>query len=62
MPVLQKEEKLEVRNIHLKLIYCGKNISVCVFFGGLECVGRSFAYVAHLIFFRYVWFEPRELP
>ncbi len=33
------------------------------FLGGLECVGHSFAYVAHFVYF---WemsgFEPRELP
>ncbi len=26
-----------------------------IFFGGLECVGHSFAYVAHLVFHRDVW-------
>jgi hypothetical protein len=25
------------------------------FFGGLECVGNSFAYVAHFVFFRDAW-------
>ncbi len=23
----------------------------CIFFGGLQCVGNSFAYVAHFVFF-----------
>ncbi len=27
----------------------------CIFFGGLECVGHSFVYVAHFVFLRYVW-------
>ncbi len=27
----------------------------CIFFGGLECVGHSFAFVAHFVFLRYVW-------
>ncbi len=26
-------------------------IVFCIFFGGLECVGHSFAYVAHIVFF-----------
>jgi hypothetical protein len=26
-----------------------------IFFGGLECVGHSFAYVAHFVFLRDVW-------
>ncbi len=26
-----------------------------IFFGGLECVGHSFSYVAHLVFLRDVW-------
>jgi hypothetical protein len=31
-------------------------------FGELECVGHSFAYVAHFVFLRDVWIRPRELP
>jgi hypothetical protein len=32
-------------------------------FSGLECVvGHCFAYVAHFVFLRDVWIEPRELP
>jgi hypothetical protein len=27
-----------------------KNLFVVYFFGGLECVGHSFAYVAHFVF------------
>jgi hypothetical protein len=27
----------------------------CIFFGGLECVGHSFAYVAHFVFLRKAW-------
>ncbi len=26
---------------------------LCIFFGGLECVGHSFAHVAHIVFLRY---------
>jgi hypothetical protein len=42
------------------------NLVLYIFFGGPECVGYSFAYVAHtlryLIFIRDVYgFEPREL-
>jgi hypothetical protein len=32
------------------------------FFGGLEYVGHSLAYVAHFVFLRDVWIRPRELP
>ncbi len=33
------------------------------FFGGLECVGHSFAYVAYFVFLLEMsGFEPRELP
>jgi hypothetical protein len=30
------------------------------YFCGLECVGHSFAYVAYLIFLRYVWIRSPE--
>jgi|688.fasta_scaffold1064977_1 hypothetical protein len=28
-----------------------------IFWGGLDCVGHSFAFVAHLWFLRYVWIQ-----
>ncbi len=31
-----------------------------IFFGGLECVGHSFAYVAHLWFLRNVWIRTQS--
>ncbi len=31
-----------------------------IFFGGLECVGHSFAYVAHLWFLRDVWIQTKS--
>ena len=31
-----------------------------IFFGGLECVGQSFAYVAHFVFLRDVWIRTRS--
>jgi hypothetical protein len=31
-----------------------KNCVFCIF-GGLECVGHAFAYVAHFVFFGAVW-------
>jgi hypothetical protein len=34
----------------------------CIFFGGQECVGHSFAYVAHFVFFRDACIRTRELP
>jgi hypothetical protein len=30
------------------------------FFGGLECVGHSFAYVAHFVFLRDVWIRTQS--
>jgi hypothetical protein len=30
------------------------------FFSGLECVGHSFAYVAHLVFLRDVWIRTQR--
>jgi hypothetical protein len=33
----------------------------CVYyFGGLECVGRSFAYVAHFVFLRDFWIRTQR--
>jgi hypothetical protein len=29
-------------------------------FGGMECAGHSFAYVAHLVFFRHVWIRTQR--
>ncbi len=34
---------------------CDVSIFFCIFFGGLERVGHSFAYVAHFLFLRDVW-------
>jgi hypothetical protein len=30
-------------------------------FGGLECVGHSFAYVAHFVFLRDVWIRTQRV-
>jgi hypothetical protein len=30
------------------------------FFGGLQCVGHSFAYVAHFVFLRDVWIQSQR--
>jgi hypothetical protein len=30
------------------------------FFGGLECVGHSFTYVAHFVFLRDVWIRTQR--
>ncbi len=38
-------------NLKLFFVYC---------FGGLECVGHSFAYVAHLLFLRDVWIRTQS--
>jgi hypothetical protein len=32
----------------------------CIFFGGLECVGHSFAYVALFVFLRDVWIRTQR--
>ncbi len=46
---------------HLKLV--GRINFFVYFFSGLECVGHSFAYVAHFVFLRDVWIRIlRELP
>jgi hypothetical protein len=29
-------------------------------FGGLECVGHSFAYVGHLVFLREIWIRTQR--
>jgi hypothetical protein len=31
-----------------------------IFFGGLECAGHSFAYVAHYVFLRGVWIRTQR--
>jgi hypothetical protein len=33
---------------------------LCLFFGGLECVGHSFAYVFHVVFLRDVWIQTQR--
>jgi hypothetical protein len=37
--------------------YC---IFFCIFFGGLECDGHSFAHVAHFVFLRDVWIRTQR--
>jgi hypothetical protein len=51
---------LKVMDGHLLTV----RYTCCIFFGGLECVGHSFAYVAHLVFLGDVWggCEPKKLP
>jgi hypothetical protein len=34
--------------------------SICYFFGGLKCVGHSFAYVAHFVFLRDAWIRTQR--
>ncbi len=33
-----------------------------IFFGGLECVGHSFAFVPNFVFLRDVWIRTQKLP
>ncbi len=37
-----------------------KNTGFCIFFGGIECVGHSFSYVAYLWFLRDVWIRTQS--
>jgi hypothetical protein len=46
---------------------CGAVYVLCIFFiyflfffGGLECAGHSYAYVAHLLFLRDVWIRTQK--
>jgi hypothetical protein len=39
---------------------CNQSLAEYFFFGGLECVGHSFAYVAHLRFLRDVWIRTQS--
>ncbi len=45
-----------------KLSLAGNNFFFVYFFGRLECVGHSFAYVAHLWFLRDVWIRTKSAP
>jgi hypothetical protein len=37
-----------------------KSLCFLYLFGGLECVGHSFAYVGHFVFLRDVWIQIRR--
>jgi hypothetical protein len=52
--VLAKLQYAEVFSYLPYLLFKFNSFS-CVFFGGLECVGHSFAYVAHFVFLRDFW-------
>jgi hypothetical protein len=42
-------------------IYCKLTVNFCCkFLQGLECVGHSLAYVAHFVFFKYVWIRTQR--
>jgi hypothetical protein len=45
----------------IKGIISGDYSVFLYFFGRLECIGHSFAYVAHFVFLRESGFAPREL-
>ncbi len=36
------------------------NNKLAYYFGGLECVGHSFAYVAHFVYLRDVWIQTQR--
>jgi hypothetical protein len=49
------------RTIFLTFLFHNVTISVTFsFLGGLECVGHSFAYVAHFVFLRDVWIRTQR--
>jgi hypothetical protein len=52
---LGSKPDLTTRTLCDQLIFC-----CCIFFGGLECVGHSFAYLAHLVFLRDVWIRTQR--
>jgi hypothetical protein len=45
---------------NLQMLLWIQIIIVCIFFGGLERVGHSFAYVAHFVFLRDVWIRTQR--
>jgi hypothetical protein len=51
-------DKNEVILKEIKLLF--SSILFIYFFGGLECVGHSFAYVAHCVLLRDVWIRTRR--
>jgi hypothetical protein len=57
----------EVKRVRSSLLYHCLNTYeymyvnfFCIFFGGLECVGHSFAYVAHFVFLRDAWIRTQS--
>jgi len=50
------------KNTVLYMLIDNSNRADCftIFFGGLECVGHSFAYVAHLYFWGFVWIRTQR--
>ncbi len=54
-------KKLSQNFFHLSLVLLTPVINLFVyFFGGLECVGHCFAYVAHFVFLRDAWFRAQR--
>jgi hypothetical protein len=54
---------LKITDFFVFIVPCNNNYTILInidfvyFFGELECVGQSFAYVTHFVFLRYVWSE-----
>jgi hypothetical protein len=49
----KEPKEIQMSGEHQKLfMFNSSTIFLHIFFGGLECVGHSFAYVAHFVFLR----------
>ncbi len=60
-PPALKREHPALQNV-TSLDFCGVIyfLIFVYFFSGLECVGQSFAYVAHFVFLRDVWIRTQR--
>ncbi len=47
-------------SVSIQTCWEGKKVVFVYFFGGLECVGHSFAFVAHFVFLRDVWIRTQR--
>ncbi len=59
MPLTPPKENDRVTVLY-KVPFSEVTILFCIFFGGLQCVSHSFAYVSHLWFLRDVWIRTQS--
>ncbi len=62
-PIFRYHLPLKARNVSKNQINVNTvhyTLFLHIFFGGLECVGHSFAYVAHIVFLRDVWIRTKR--